>query len=567
MLVEPNQRRSVCSSSAGLVAAVLVLLSATAVTAQDRFDLVTFRPAPSQEAGALETMGGSLLGRGELDLGVITDFARSPFTIETDTGLTEGKIVTSLTTFHLLAAAGLYERVEIGVDMPIVAAQAGDSIPGFRTQPLAESTTAPGDLRLVPRALLWDRDGAIAMGLTLAVDLGLPTGDRDTYAGDGAVRVEPTVGFGVRLPGGHRVLADAGYRIRRQVEYGPVAIDDALVLRAAGEVRVATAVRLVAEVATATVFQADLGGEDAPVEMRGGVRADAGPVRLTAFAGTGLTTGAGAADWRAGAGVGWSGGVGGGEREPRVATSRQRTADLPPDGDLDGDGIPNSRDACPNQPEDYDAWDDTDGCPDLDRDGDGIIDYADQCVTVPETFNGVEDDDGCPETYAVYDRDNDLVPDELDECPDETEDLDGLADTDGCPEIDADGDGVPDTDDACPLVAGVDGGCPDEEPFVGQRTVRIEFLPDSFTPDRAAREQIREAAAMVAGRGRPYRIRVTTWLDESLDRAVARTMAERRLEEIVELLVASGVRVDSVDVEAIDERRPGSAADIELDLR
>ncbi len=32
--------------------------------------------------------------------------------------------------------------------------------------------------------------------------------------------------------------------------------------------------------------------------------------------------------------------------------------------DIDGDGIPNDQDACPNEPEDLDGWEDDDGCPD-----------------------------------------------------------------------------------------------------------------------------------------------------------------------------------------------------------
>src|SRR5262249_39617829 len=44
------------------------------------------------------------------------------------------------------------------------------------------------------------------------------------------------------------------------------------------------------------------------------------------------------------------------------------------DGDADGDGIPDSKDGCPNEPEDKDMFRDDDGCPDPDNDGDGILD-------------------------------------------------------------------------------------------------------------------------------------------------------------------------------------------------
>ncbi|MCK5797958.1 MAG: hypothetical protein KAI47_12270 [Deltaproteobacteria bacterium] len=45
--------------------------------------------------------------------------------------------------------------------------------------------------------------------------------------------------------------------------------------------------------------------------------------------------------------------------------------------DSDGDGVPDEKDACPDEPEDRDGWLDSDGCPDPDNDGDGIPDKLD----------------------------------------------------------------------------------------------------------------------------------------------------------------------------------------------
>jgi outer membrane protein OmpA-like peptidoglycan-associated protein len=73
----------------------------------------------------------------------------------------------------------------------------------------------------------------------------------------------------------------------------------------------------------------------------------------------------------------------------------------PPPADTDGDGIPDPTDACPQEPEDMDGFEDANGCPDPDNDGDGILDAADRCVNEPETRNGFEDDDGCPDTPPV----------------------------------------------------------------------------------------------------------------------------------------------------------------------
>ena len=117
-----------------------------------------------------------------------------------------------------------------------------------------------------------------------------------------------------------------------------------------------------------------------------------------------------------------------------------------PDPDNDLDTIPDKLDKCPDQPEDQDGFEDRDGCPDPDNDKDGIPDVSDQCPNEPETKNGYKDDDGCPDEA---DRDNDGVPDSRDQCPDEPEDTDGFQDTDGCPDLDNDNDGIPDAQDEC----------------------------------------------------------------------------------------------------------------------
>ena len=82
-------------------------------------------------------------------------------------------------------------------------------------------------------------------------------------------------------------------------------------------------------------------------------------------------------------------------------------------GDCDGDGIIGSKDKCPRQPEDFDGFEDEDGCPDPDNDGDGIPDVTDRCPDQPEDFNGYQDEDGCPDA----DTDGDGVIDIHDKCP------------------------------------------------------------------------------------------------------------------------------------------------------
>ena len=137
-------------------------------------------------------------------------------------------------------------------------------------------------------------------------------------------------------------------------------------------------------------------------------------------------------------------------------------------GDRDGDGIKDDVDKCPDQPEDFDGFQDEDGCPDPDNDHDGILDVDDKCPNIPEDLDGFEDEDGCPEGDQ-NDRDHDGILDNVDKCPDEPEDFDGFQDEDGCPDPDNDGDGILDVDDLCPNdPEDKDGfededGCPDPD--------------------------------------------------------------------------------------------------------
>jgi outer membrane protein OmpA-like peptidoglycan-associated protein len=111
--------------------------------------------------------------------------------------------------------------------------------------------------------------------------------------------------------------------------------------------------------------------------------------------------------------------------KPKPQPLRRKEPAPDPLADRDGDGIPDARDKCPDEPEDVDGFQDDDGCPDLDNDQDGIPDTADKCPNEPEDVDGFEDDDGCPDP----DNDKDGVLDANDKCPNEP----GPVSNDGCP--------------------------------------------------------------------------------------------------------------------------------------
>ena len=131
--------------------------------------------------------------------------------------------------------------------------------------------------------------------------------------------------------------------------------------------------------------------------------------------------------------------------------------------DLDGDGIYDDIDSCPDTP--LGSTVDATGCSNsqLDDDDDGVSNADDIC---PSTTSGATvDTDGCSSEQLTQDTDEDGIVDPDDQCPDSIgTDLDAF----GCDEFqrDSDGDGVVDNDDNCPgTLAGypVDSvGCLDE---------------------------------------------------------------------------------------------------------
>jgi len=249
-------------------------------------------------------------------------------------------------------------------------------------------------------------------------------------------------------------------------------------------------------------------------------------------------------------------------------------ASAPGRNDRDGDGIPDSVDACPDEPEDKDGFQDDDGCPDLDNDGDGIPDVDDQCPNDPEDKDGFQDTDGCPER----DNDNDGIPDAQDKCPNDPEDKDGFEDDDGCPDMDNDGDGFPDSVDKCPndpeTVNGFedDDGCPDVRTTTGpeERPDRIDLKGQPITFDKnnkltpAAKTLLGQVATIVKARKLTIRVEVHVPLGTKSTNANAiaaqkkkdKATAQARAQSVLDYIVAQGVPQAQVQAVAIGSERP-----------
>jgi len=205
--------------------------------------------------------------------------------------------------------------------------------------------------------------------------------------------------------------------------------------------------------------------------------------------------------------------------------------------DSDGDGIKDDLDACPLQPEDFDGFEDDDGCPDPDNDNDGIPDISDKCPNEPEDLDGFEDDDGCPDP----DNDNDGVLDVEDNCPNEA----GPASNYGCPIVDSDGDGVLDPDDRCPktpIGVKVDRyGCPTAAKMVGKMVLEgVNFASGKakFAPGSEAKlDELYESLKAYPD----LRIEIQGYTDSWGKASANKALSEKRAKAVMNYLIDKGI--------------------------
>jgi OmpA-OmpF porin, OOP family len=215
--------------------------------------------------------------------------------------------------------------------------------------------------------------------------------------------------------------------------------------------------------------------------------------------------------------------------------------------DTDGDGIPDPKDDCPRKPEDFDGYEDEDGCPEDDNDNDGIPDVTDGCPNEPEDRDGFEDDDGCPDP----DNDGDGLADRIDQCPDHAEDPDGFEDDDGCPDCDDDNDGVPECPTAVDKCPGQPGpgtadGCPQKYDLVVVTETKIELKQTVYFDTNKAKIQKRsfrllDEVAQALTDFPTIEVRIEGHTDSQGKDAFNKKLSQRRAESVRNYLIKKGI--------------------------
>ncbi len=406
------------------------------------FDLHIFRPAVDTR-GQFTVNGTEILGAGSFSFGMVVDWARGLArrgTLLDGTQRTlNAPLVTDMFSGHFQANLGIANRLVVGIQLPVHLVDGpGTMSTGARIEPLAGYTPGAGGMtyqgfgsagvHLKWRILRSERS---PVGLALIVQGAFPLqSGPSNFAGDPgfilwpslAVEWHPTQRFRLNFNAGYRHAFGQGATLAGLTWASPVTAG------LGASMRVGRALDLVGEVYANSYTNNLFAPDSTPVEAVAGIKVFLlSNSYLMLGAGRRITGADAGANLRAFLGI---------MLEPSI-------------GDRDGDGYRDDVDQCPDEPEDFDGFEDQDGCPDPDNDQDGVLDVNDQCPNTPEDRDGVEDEDGCPDRDN-NDRDGDGIPDNVDRCPDTPEDRDQFEDEDGCPDPDNDRDGIPDVRDLCP---------------------------------------------------------------------------------------------------------------------
>lgn len=481
---------NVLSRYVGLVLAVWM---ASPILAQEDvapIQIEHFEPMPDQANNILNVGTSSVLPHLGVTAGAIFEYVQTPlrlvFTDAQGNVVGEENTVDSQIKTEVLAAMSFFDIFDVGIALPIIFSQTGGSLDVLGASGLSAEGFALGDLRFVPRVRLpMERSELAGFGFALALPVYLPTGDTNSFNGEGFLRFEPRLIIdwehyfdGV---GPLAISANVGYQLREKKEIFNLVNDDQLrwAVGATAPLGVEGLTLLgsifgsvgLTENINPLTGEAESDGRTSPLEALGAVRYNM-PFDMTATVGggAGIGEGVGAPEWRVFVSLGYAplardsdedGIVDNDDECPEIPEDIDQWQDEDgcPDEDNDEDGIADVSDACPNNPEDPDSFEDEDGCPDPDNDEDGILDVDDACPMIAEDMDGFEDEDGC-----IDDNDGDGIADVDDACPEIPEDMDGFEDEDGCRD-DNDGDGIADWDgtDQCPDVPEDMDGFEDED--------------------------------------------------------------------------------------------------------
>lgn len=496
----------------------LACLFASSAAAQQEpdIDIQTFRPIAGPH-GIYSVEGARTVGHLKPVFGLMLNYSSEPL-VRGD-GADAVSVVNQQLASHLQAGIGLSERFQLDLSMPLYLVNdvrwQGNSYNGFTTGDMSTR----GKLRILSSQ-------NSPLGLGVIAEVRLPTGDTERFTGTGGVSVTPKVIVDSQI-GPVYLAANLGTPIQREQQVGNLSPGSGFVYKVGAEVSFIEGLLSVGgEVFGGTEFDeffADY--KSSPLEGLLGVklRTPSGFAVATG-AGGGLVPGAGAPSFRSFIGVSWN--------------LEDKPVEEAPPSDIDGDGILDEVDQCPAEPEDFDGFEDEDGCPDYDNDGDGVLDANDKCPMVP----GPPGFNGCPRT----DTDGDGVFDDEDRCID----VPGPRENQGCPWGDKDKDGVLDNVDACPDEPGIPElkGCPKPSRVNISVELKQIVITDNvyFETDKAKIQPISyslldEIAEVLQENEDIRKVEVAGHTDKRGTAKHNKKLSQDRAQSVIEYLVKKGV--------------------------
>jgi outer membrane protein OmpA-like peptidoglycan-associated protein len=542
--------------------------------AADRFEPAT----AGSDWFSLESLDfrGHLRPAGSLTL----DFGHRPLIVQDENGNEVNVLLKDQLVLHVGAALNLFQRLRVGLSLPVSLYQAGegDSLDGGTVTVPSPAGAALGDLRLTADVRLLGEYGG-PVSLAIGTQAFFPTGKRDHFTSDGQVRVAPRALLAGQVSMfEYAVRAGFQYRkgIAQDVFHGAGTGSEVFVGAAAG-IRATPALLIGPEFYGSTVVTNSnaFHARTTPLEVLiGGHYTVADDWRLGLGVAPGLTTGLGEPAVRVVAQVQYFPAVAPPDRDgdgvldredacpdvPGIRTGDPHTNGCPPPSDRDKDGIVDAEDACPDVPGVKTNDPKTNGCPPApppDRDKDGIIDAEDACPDVP----GVKTDDpktnGCP-----ADRDKDGIPDSEDACPDVPGTKTDNPKTNGC--ADKDGDGIFDPEDACPFQAGprdpdpTKNGCPLARVEKGQIriTQQVKFKLNSSVILRESDYILDAVKKIIDEHPEIKKVRVEGHTDDQGTAGYNMRLSKARARSVVKWLVSHGVNKKMLTAEGFGRERP-----------
>ncbi|SEK36998.1 Outer membrane protein OmpA [Stigmatella aurantiaca] len=503
--------------------------------------------------GSLLVGTGEVLNRGGYRFSLTGHYQKDPLVLFKD-GEELGALVNQRVTAHLAAAYGVFNWLELGVQVPVLLTQGGDDLTPYGLERPAEGL-ALGTPYVSARVALLAQADEQPVDLAIGAQVGLPVGSAAALAKDGSVRLIPSVMVGRRF-GLLRAALDAGLTLRSRT----VLVEDENIQDELGK-----ELRLGAVLATTNE---GVRGElnvlvSAPFERSGNAVEALAGVRLPlgsafegyAMLGAGVGDAPGTPSFRGLLGVALV------NTPFRCVAGGKHTTEQCPDLDDDNDGVANAADTCQGVGQGVRV--DAQGCPVKDSDGDGRVDPDDRCPQVPgvERFQGCPDTDGdgiedsadkCPQVPGVEqfqgcpDTDGDGIEDSSDKCPQ----VPGIPELKGCPAKDTDQDTLPDHRDNCPTEPGPvsNQGCPvQQQQLVEIQRDRIEIKDKVFfDSDRASilprsNPLLDQVARIIIEHPELEKVWIEGHTDERGSLDYNRELSQKRAEAVREYLISRGV--------------------------